>query len=105
MVEIEWSENARERFREILEYHDARNSEYSVKLIKKLQNHLELLKKFPQMGRLVPEKNSRNAREVFVDNFRLIYVYLKEKTSIPRIIVVPTPSMISVTLTCRWVTS
>lgn len=86
MVKIGWSENARERFREILEYHDTHNSEYSVKLIKKVQNQLDLLKKFPQIGRLVPEKNSQNAREVFVDNYRLIYVFLEEKISIVSIL-------------------
>ena len=86
MVKIEWSENARERFREILEYHDTHISEYSVKLIKKVQNQIDLLKKFPQMGRFVPERNSQNAREVFVYNYRLIYIYLKGKVSIVSIL-------------------
>ena len=36
MVEIEWAANARERMKEILEYHDQENPEYSSNLIKKI---------------------------------------------------------------------
>jgi toxin ParE1/3/4 len=86
MVEIVWSNNARERLKEILEYHNNQNPEYSSKLIRKIQDQQNLLKEFPQMGRLVPEKNSQNIREVFLENCRLIYFYENSTVSIVTII-------------------
>ncbi|MCY7352811.1 MAG: type II toxin-antitoxin system RelE/ParE family toxin [Cytophagaceae bacterium] len=36
----------------------------------------ELLLKFPEMGRMVPEKDIRFMREVFAGRYRIIYTYL-----------------------------
>ena len=51
---------------------------YTVRRKKfRLQPELE---KFPELGRIVPERNQPNIREIVVKNYRLVYrVHQKEK--------------------------
>ncbi|WP_083882478.1 type II toxin-antitoxin system RelE/ParE family toxin [Fibrisoma limi] len=45
---------------------------WSDELVRKLK----LLESFPEMGRIVPEKQLSHFRELLVGNYRLLYIYL-----------------------------
>lgn len=59
----------------------AENSEKYAKLtVKRLYEKTEILKQFPHSGRIVPEKNEENVRELIEGNYRIIYEIFSEET-------------------------
>lgn len=51
-----------------------KNSEKYAKLtVKKLFERADILKTYSQAGRIVPEKNDENVRELSEGNYRIIY--------------------------------
>ena len=64
MVKLIWTDQAINDLQDIGEY-IAENSENYAKLtIKKLFERTVILKNFPKSGRIVPEKNEENIREL-----------------------------------------
>ena len=52
----------------------AQNSERFAKLtIKQIYDKTELLKQFPKLGRVVPEKKNENIRELILGTYRIVY--------------------------------
>jgi toxin ParE1/3/4 len=73
MVKLIWTDQAINDLGDIGDY-IAENSENYAKLtVKKLFEKPTLLKTFPQAGRVVPEKNDENIRELIEGNYRIIY--------------------------------
>ena len=73
MVKLIWSDQAIADLSDIGDY-IAENSEMYAKLtVKKLFERPEILKTYPQAGRIVPEKNVENLRELIEGNYRIIY--------------------------------
>ncbi len=53
-----------------------RDSEYYAKItVKKIYSAVNQLKTFPQMGRIVPEKQDPTLREILYRNYRIVYKY------------------------------
>ncbi len=73
MVKLIWTDQAINDLGDIGDY-IAENSEKFAKLtVKKLLDRTNILKDFPQAGRIVPEKNDSNVRELIEGNYRIIY--------------------------------
>ena len=73
MVKLIWTDQAIEDLGVIGDF-IAENSEWCAKLtIKKLYDRTNILKEFPRTGRIVPEKNEQNVRELIEGNYRIIY--------------------------------
>ena len=73
MVRLTWTDQAIDDLGKIGDY-IAENSERYAKLtIKKLYERTEILKQFPLAGRVVPEKNEENVRELIEGSYRIIY--------------------------------
>lgn len=69
---------------EILDYFSSKDPEYSLKLLKTIENRVAVLKKFPERGRIVPELESQNIieyRELIEGNYRIIFA-IQDKTVI-----------------------
>jgi plasmid stabilization system protein ParE len=48
-----------------------------------LEKQLELLESFPEMGRIVPEKQLKFLREIILGNrYRMVYIYLNSEITI-----------------------
>ncbi len=73
-MRIEWSSKAYRDAISIINYISEDDPVAALKLIERIEYNLQALKKFPQMGRIVPELNSKSIREIIVDDFyRVIY--------------------------------
>lgn len=73
MVKLIWTDQAINDLGDIGDY-IAENSEKFAKLtVKKLFERPDVLKNFPKAGRVVPEKNDENIRELIEGNYRIIY--------------------------------
>jgi len=72
-LRIVWSEEALEDIESIAEYIEKDSPFYAKSVVTKFFEKAELLKEFSLSGRIVPELNDTNIREIFVYSYRLIY--------------------------------
>ena len=72
-MKIIWSPLALERVDEIVDYVAQENLEAARLLTIELFGAVERLEKFPESGRIVPEVNRRNIREIIQGRYRIIY--------------------------------
>ena len=78
MVKLIWTDQAIDDLGDIGSY-IAENSERYAKLtVKKLYERADILKEFPLAGRIVPEKNEVNVRELIEGSYRIIYEIFPE---------------------------
>jgi len=85
MAEIKWSPSAVADLEAICNY-IARDSEYyAANFAKNIIARIELLVKFPEAGRIVPEYDDTHIREIIYSNYRVIYRLKKSLIEIVRI--------------------
>ena len=81
-MRIIWSPLAVERAAEIAEYISRDNPTAAEKWIDSVFSKVEQLKSFPESGRIVPEINSKDFRELIYGNYRIVYRLEKIQVSI-----------------------
>jgi plasmid stabilization system protein ParE len=75
---IIWSRQARDDLREIVTFIAANNRPVAESFGFRLMAKVDLLAKFPQIGRVVPEEQDENTREIILPPYRIIYRVLAE---------------------------
>jgi plasmid stabilization system protein ParE len=73
MVKLIWTDQAINDLGDIGDYIAENSEKYAKLTVKKLFDRTDILKTFPQAGRIVPEKNDENIRELIEGNYRIIY--------------------------------
>jgi addiction module RelE/StbE family toxin len=73
MAKLIWTDHALKDLDDIGEYIAENSDKYARLTIKRLFEKTRILKKFPKTGRIVPEKNQENLRELIEGNYRIIY--------------------------------
>jgi addiction module RelE/StbE family toxin len=81
-MKIIWSPLAVERAAEIAEYISRDNPTAAEKWVDTVFSKVDQLKSFPESGRIVPEINSKDFRELIYSNYRIIYRVEKTQVSI-----------------------
>ncbi|HEX9970544.1 MAG TPA: type II toxin-antitoxin system RelE/ParE family toxin [bacterium] len=81
-MKIIWTDNAVNRIEGIAEYIREDNPTKSKRWKKAIYEKVQPLKKFPRMGRVVPELNQEEIREILYGNYRIIYLIEKNRISI-----------------------
>ena len=77
---IVWTICSREDLREIATFIARDNPAAAIKLGDMIFARVDSLEKFPELGRIVPERNQPEVRELIVKNYRVIYrIRQKEK--------------------------
>lgn len=82
MVEIEWSSVAEKDLNEIIDYIAQDSLEYALVFYDQVKEKVENLINFPKIGRIVPELDETNIRELLLRNYRIIYRILENKIQI-----------------------
>lgn len=85
MVKIVWSDLAIDDLKNIHEYIAKDSKTYANKLITKLISRVDQLESFPISGRIVPEFNSDEIRELIEGNYRIIYKLNEEFIGVVRV--------------------
>ncbi len=75
MVKIIWTEIAIEDLKIIYSYISRDSKKYAEKLTNKIIERIEQLENFPNSGRIVPEFNNIQIRELIEGNIRIVYFY------------------------------
>lgn len=78
MVKINWTELSISDLKSIYDYISQDSKRYASLTINKIYNRAQLLIEQPQIGRIVPEFNDANIRELIIGNYRLVYKLLDE---------------------------
>jgi len=81
-MKIQWTELAVEKLEEYGDYLALDEPTAALKWIDSIQNTVNELKKFPQVGREVPELKRSDIRELIEGNYRIIYRVEKTYVSI-----------------------
>jgi toxin ParE1/3/4 len=76
---IIWSDLAKIRLKEIFLYIAQFDEEAAEILVNAFYEKIDMLEKFPRMGRVVPEKADPKIREIFLKKYRIIY-HLNQST-------------------------
>ncbi len=69
---VKWSRPARMDLKQIHDYIAKDSRYYAKKVVQTIVEKTEQLMVFPEIGRIVPEIDDPNTREVFVYSYRLI---------------------------------
>ena len=75
---IIWSRQAHDDLRDIVSFIAANNRPVAESFGFRLMAKVDLLAQFPQIGRVVPEEQDENIREVILPPYRIIYRVLPE---------------------------
>lgn len=81
-MKIIWSPLAIERASEISEYIAQDNPTAAISWVETLFDKVNILKSSPKSGRMVPETQRDDIREIIYSNYRIIYAVTKNKICI-----------------------
>ena len=73
MTSIIWSPQAIDDLQAIREYISRDSENYAALVVHRLVEAVERLREFPESGRVVPELNKKEIREVIVPPYRIVY--------------------------------
>ncbi|MCE9555071.1 MAG: type II toxin-antitoxin system RelE/ParE family toxin [Planctomycetes bacterium] len=72
-VDIVWTSQAENDLRAVRAYIAADSPERAVVFVRRLKTAVEPLRKFPELGQVVPELEDPTIREIRVGYYRIIY--------------------------------
>ena len=78
MVKIKWTDFALENLNAIGDYIERDSYFYAQRTVNNLFDSVKILEQHPRAGRIVPEFNNRNIRELIQGNYRIIYKLISE---------------------------
>ena len=73
MIELIWSPRAVADLEEIRTFIDTDSPAWADLTVRRIVAAVERLEQFPDSGRMVPERQSPELREVISGNFRIVY--------------------------------
>jgi len=73
MVQIRWTFQAKDDLKAIAEYIKIDSIRYAKLQVIRIKTRTHILKSHPQAGRVVPEIESEEIRELIEGNYRIIY--------------------------------
>ena len=79
MVKVKWTYFALENLDDIGNYIGQDNMKYAKIVVRNLFTSTNLLKRHPRIGRMVPEFNNLNIRELIRGSYRVIYQIVDDK--------------------------
>ena len=86
MVEIKWTNPAKNDLKDIIKYLSKDSSKYGNYFLLRILEKIEDLVEFPKIGRIVPEFGDTNLRELIFQKYRIIYKLYEDIIEIVRII-------------------
>ncbi|NBB87131.1 MAG: type II toxin-antitoxin system RelE/ParE family toxin [Bacteroidetes bacterium] len=82
MAEVVWTPRAYADLEAIGDYYAQEAPGYAETVVRKLLGATEQLESFPASGRMVPEIEDEDLREVIYRNYRIIYMHLLEEDKV-----------------------
>ena len=81
-MKVNWTAAARAQLRDIHTFIARSSPQYATKIVDRLTRRSQQIATFPRSGRVVPEANNVNIREVIEGSYRIIYHLLDDEVDI-----------------------
>lgn len=81
-MRLDWTDPALDDIEGIRDYIGKDSPYYARRFIERIFDAVEMLREQPSMGRLVPEANRDEVRELLFHGYRIIYLYRAERVRI-----------------------
>jgi plasmid stabilization system protein ParE len=78
MVKVRWTDFAIENLNVIGDYIEKDSYVYAQMVVNALFDAVDILEQHPLSGRIVPEFNNKNIRELIRWNYRIVYTLVSE---------------------------
>jgi addiction module RelE/StbE family toxin len=78
MVRLNWTFQAKDDLKAIAEYISRDSKRYAKLQVTRLKNRAKILKTQVRSGKIVPEINKENIRELIEGNYRIIYKIVQD---------------------------
>jgi plasmid stabilization system protein ParE len=78
MVRLNWTEIALNDINEIYDFIAKDSKFYAKNVVGAIRKKVKIVKKYPKIGRIIPEINIENYREIFQWNYRIMYKIIGE---------------------------
>ncbi|MBI9038619.1 MAG: type II toxin-antitoxin system RelE/ParE family toxin [Bacteroidales bacterium] len=78
MVRINWTFQAKDYLKAIADYISKDSKRYGKLQVTRLKNRTRVLKNQPHIGKVVPEINRENIRELIEGSYRIIYKIVED---------------------------
>jgi plasmid stabilization system protein ParE len=85
-MKLLWTDAALDQLEAIRDYHAQTSPEYARRLAARVVNRSEQIMAFPHAGRMVPEYEIDEVRQVTEDSYRIIYLIKEEQIEVLAII-------------------
>jgi plasmid stabilization system protein ParE len=85
-MKLIWTDPSIEDLRAVREYIGRDSDYYAADLVEQVVLSVERLVRFPNLGRVVPEAQDENIRELMHQNYRIIYRIAGERVEILTIV-------------------
>jgi toxin ParE1/3/4 len=72
-MKILWSTEALNDIEEIYNFIEKDSKYYAINFVTKIIKSIDLLEAFPEIGRIVPEYDDEQLREIIYRNYRIVY--------------------------------
>lgn len=86
MASILWTVGARNDLRDVLNYIAADSPTYAALTADRILDGVERLRRYPKLGRVVPELEREAIREIIVGNYRVVYHLRRQRISVLAIV-------------------
>ena len=86
MASVYWSLGARDDIRQAVEFIGKDSPAYAASLVGRITAAIERLERFPRIGRVVPEYDDDDLREIIVSDYRVVYRMLGEDVAIAAVV-------------------
>ena len=81
-MRVFWTDAALGQLESIRDYFAQTSPEYAQRLVERLVNRSERIAAFPRSGRMVPEYEIDEVRQVIEGPYRIIYLFKEDQTEI-----------------------
>ena len=79
MVQINWTHQAKNDLKSIADYISKDSKRYAKLQVVRLKNRTDVLKNYIHSGRIVPELNIVDIRELIEGNYRIVYKIVSKR--------------------------
>lgn len=79
---VAWTQLALADLQQVVQFIGRNDRDIALEFAKRVHQQARKLANFPEGARLVPESNEPNCREIFIGNYRLIYLVTPEVVTI-----------------------
>ena len=79
MAQINWTDQAKADIQNIIDFLAAQSETYAKIQVQRIFEKTDLLATLPRLGRVVPELEYENVREILVGPYRIVYHILSSE--------------------------